>query len=71
MDKEIARIDGWEVLQRPDGSYGVYDCHGMLDGPYGTPQEAMAAALRLPVDRRATRRPPTTGGREVESRLHH
>lgn len=48
MDKEVAWIDGWEVRRRPDGSFGVYDAHSLLDGPYGRKEDAMAAALRLP-----------------------
>jgi len=48
MDKEVAWVDGWEIRQRCDGSFGVYDDHGLLDGPFGTKNEAMAAALRLP-----------------------
>lgn len=48
MDKETAWVDGWEVRRRPDGSYGVYDSHSLLEGPFRTEQEAMAAALRLP-----------------------
>lgn len=48
MDQDVAWVDGWEIRRRPDGSYGVYDSHSLLDGPFGTESEAMAAALRLP-----------------------
>jgi len=41
------RIDGWEIRLRPDGSFGVYDVHGMIAGPFGSKTEAMAAALLL------------------------
>ena len=40
--------DGWEVHGRLDGGYGVYDSHGLIEGPYGTMWEAIAAALRFP-----------------------
>ena len=46
MDTDF--IDGWEIHSRPDGGYGVYDDHGLVAGPYGTRQEAIAAALQLP-----------------------
>ncbi|MDB5538847.1 MAG: hypothetical protein JWQ89_574 [Devosia sp.] len=47
-------VDGWEVRDRPDGSYGVYDSHGLLAGPFGRQVEAMAAALQLPKYMRLT-----------------
>ena len=47
MDK-VAWIDGWEVRPRPDGSYGVYDYHGLLAGPFGTVTDAIVAARQLP-----------------------
>ncbi len=61
MEKEVAWIDGWEVRKRPDGSFGVYDSHSMLDGPYGRKEEAMAAALRLPHPTGQRMRPPRYG----------
>jgi hypothetical protein len=42
------RVDCWEIRLRPDGSFGVYDEHGLVDGPFGHREDAMAAALRLP-----------------------
>jgi hypothetical protein len=66
MDKEVAWIDGWDVLQRPDGSYAVYDSHGMIEGPFGTQKQAMAAALRLPVKRRTAGGPAVTSAAKVE-----
>jgi hypothetical protein len=44
------RVDGWEIRDRPDGAFGVYDAHGLLAGPFGTKEEAMKAALSLPKD---------------------
>lgn len=41
-------VDGWEVRTRDDGSYGVYDSHGMISGPHGSKSEAISAALQLP-----------------------
>lgn len=41
-------IDGWQVIFRDDGGYGVYDEHGLIDGPFGTRQRAIRAALSLP-----------------------
>jgi len=41
------RIDGWEIRPRPDGSFGVYDAHGIVAGPFGSKAEAIAAALLL------------------------
>jgi hypothetical protein len=48
MEKETAWVDGWHVRQRPDGSYGVYDSHGLLAGPFGDERSALQAALGLP-----------------------
>lgn len=48
MLRDADFIDGWEVHSRPDGGYGVYDSHGLVAGPYGTRQQAIAAALQLP-----------------------
>jgi hypothetical protein len=47
----IAWIDGWEVRERPDGSFGVYDDHGMIAGPFGNKYAAIAAAAQLPKPR--------------------
>ncbi len=58
MDKEVAWVDGWEIRQRGDGSYGVYDDHGLIEGPFGTKDEAMSAALRLPHPKGNTLKPP-------------
>ena len=44
------RINEWEIRPRPDGSFGVYDVHGMVAGPFGSKTEAMAVALQLPKD---------------------
>jgi hypothetical protein len=44
----VAFVDGWEVRSRDDGGFAVYDSHGLLSGPYGTKEAAIAAALRLP-----------------------
>ena len=41
-------VDGWEIRQRADGGFGVYDAHGLVDGPYGRKVDAIRAALRLP-----------------------
>ena len=48
MEKTVVRINGWEVRQREDGSYGVYDEHGFMDGPFGWMADAIAAANKLP-----------------------
>lgn len=44
-------VHGWEVRKRDDGSFAVHDAHGMVDGPFGRCEEAMAAALSLPKPR--------------------
>ena len=44
----VAFVDGWEVRSREDGGFAVYDSHGLVEGPYGTKEAAIAAALRLP-----------------------
>ena len=44
----VAFVDGWEVRSREDGGFAVYDSHGVVSGPYGTKDEAIAAALLLP-----------------------
>lgn len=41
-------VDGLEIHSRPDGGFGVYDSHGLVAGPYGRKEDALAAALRLP-----------------------
>ena len=46
------RINEWEIRLRPDGSFGVYDVHGMVAGPFGSNTEAIAVALQLPKDGR-------------------
>lgn len=48
MQDRVALVDGWEIRPREDGGFGVYDAHGLIDGPYGTKEEAMNAASRLP-----------------------
>lgn len=42
------RVDAWEIRRRDDGTFAVYDLHGMLAGPFGTKEAAMVAALHLP-----------------------
>jgi hypothetical protein len=54
MSDMVDRVDGWEIRHRDDGGYGVSDAHGLVAGPYGTREEAMAAALRLPRPRIAS-----------------
>jgi hypothetical protein len=41
-------FDGWEVRGRADGSFAVYDDHGMMAGPFGTERAAIQTALMLP-----------------------
>ena len=48
MADKVAWIDGWEVRPRPDGSYGVYDDHSLMAGPFGNKEEAISAAMKLP-----------------------
>lgn len=48
MSSVFGIVDGWEVRTRDDGSFGVYDSHGMISGPYGSKSEAIGAALQLP-----------------------
>lgn len=48
MSHYVDWVDGWEIHSRPDGGYGVYDSHGLVAGPYGRKEDALAAALRLP-----------------------
>jgi hypothetical protein len=48
MSRDAELVYGWEIRSRPDGSFGVYDSHGLVDGPFGTKEEALTAALRLP-----------------------
>lgn len=65
MSDTVDRVDGWEIRHREDGGYGVSDAHGLVAGPYGTREEALAAALRLP-------RPRTTGlARPTEQNSRH
>lgn len=48
MLEKVAWVNGWEVRSRPDGSFGVYDDHSMLAGPFGHVEEAIGAASKLP-----------------------
>lgn len=48
MSSLFGIVDGWEVHEREDGGFGVYDDHGMVIGPFGTKQAALGAALSLP-----------------------
>jgi hypothetical protein len=48
VSRHVDWVDGWEIHPRPDGGYGVYDAHGLIVGPFGTKNEALAAALQLP-----------------------
>ena len=48
MNEKVAWVNGWEVRPRPDGSFGVYDDHGLMAGPFGTVQDAIEAASQLP-----------------------
>ncbi len=63
MSDTVDRIDGWEIRPRGDGGFGVSDAHGLVAGPYGTREEAIAAALRLP-------RPRTWPAAPVEQSSH-
>jgi len=67
MEKEVAWVDGWEVRQRPDGSYGVYDSQGLVEGPFGTQQAALEAALNLPHPKGYQLHPPRVGLRSAQS----
>ncbi len=51
MSQHADFVDGWEIHSRPDGGFGVYDSHGLVAGPYGRKEDAIAAALRLPKHR--------------------
>lgn len=44
-------VNGWEIRRREDGSYGVYDLHGLVEGPFGLRESAINAALLLPKHR--------------------
>jgi len=48
MLNDVAWVDGWEVRPRDDGGFAVYDAHGLIAGPFGTKEQAIAEALRLP-----------------------
>lgn len=48
MSEVFGVINGWQIRDRRDGSYGVYDDHGMVSGPHGSKTEAIGAALQLP-----------------------
>lgn len=41
-------VNGWQVRQGRDSGFGVYDLHGMVAGPFGTREEALAEAIKLP-----------------------
>ncbi|HVW93785.1 MAG TPA: hypothetical protein VHB74_14420 [Devosia sp.] len=51
-------VDGWRIAATADGGFGVFDEHGMLAGPFGCREQAIAAALKLP---RPERRPADMG----------
>lgn len=51
MNREIDWIDGWEVRQGADGTYGVYDQHGMVAGPFEEREKGIKAAMALPRNR--------------------
>jgi hypothetical protein len=48
MHDRVAWVDGWEIRPRDDGGFGVYDAHGLIAGPFGTKEQAITAASRLP-----------------------
>lgn len=45
-DEDI--VDGWKITATGDGGFGVFDAHGMVSGPFGRREQAIAAALQLP-----------------------
>ena len=51
MSVRVASIRGWEIHQREDGSFGVYNGQGLIAGPFRTQQAAINAANLLPVPR--------------------
>ena len=46
--KPTSIVNGWEIRAGADGGFGVWDSHSLVSGPFGTTEQAMAAALRLP-----------------------
>jgi hypothetical protein len=67
MSETSGIVDGWEIRRRDDGTFGVYDFHGLLAGPFGTKEAAMAAALRLakPTGRKKPRPPSRIGAADL------
>lgn len=47
MQREIGRVDGWQIVRNADG-FAVSDGERLVSGPHATHDEALAAALRLP-----------------------
>ena len=41
-------VDGWQIAATNEGAFNVIDSHGILAGPFGTREKAIAAALQLP-----------------------
>lgn len=62
MDIHPDIIDGWEIAATEDGGFSVADRHGMVAGPFGRREEAMAAALRLPRNANSGRMPERRPG---------
>ncbi|MGN6489857.1 MAG: hypothetical protein ACTHLT_18820 [Devosia sp.] len=48
MAHTFSIVNGWEIRDREDGSFGVYDVHGLVSGPHCSKTEAIGAALKLP-----------------------
>lgn len=48
MSSSNHAVNGWEIRRRDDGSFGVYDLHGLVAGPFGRRESAVNAALLLP-----------------------
>lgn len=44
----ISKVAGWDVIERQDGKFGVYDADGMKQGPFDTQAEAERAAAATP-----------------------
>jgi len=42
-------VNGWQIRAMAGGGFAVWDMHGLISGPFGTAEQAMAAALRLPL----------------------
>lgn len=64
MSDRIDVVDGWQVQGRADGGFGVSDNHGLVAGPFGTRQEALAAAMKLPKPRKEASRPAEHFGQQ-------